>query len=523
MSRQTVSKRPGLFGGLLFLYVGVVFLLAKMGYLSNAWTFIGRYWPLLLILAGLAKTVEYLTGGSSKLFRWGEVFLVLLLILCGQIINKAAPFLDSLPKIIDWDRGSLSLLSYLKEPFSFQEDRILELKQDAVLVVTNQRGDISVLPVADGPTKVRIHRQAYAETEEEARKEADKLQPTILQDGNQTRITVDPAEGTRCRLEVLAPPQSTLLLESGNGNISAEGITGKNHSFRTLHGRIQLSAISGGLTATNQNGRIVVADLTGPVSLTTSHGSLEASRIHGDLSVSNENSSVELSDIDGNVILTTRHGSVSVYRARGKVDVTAPQSKVILEEIQGPVQVEASQREVRITRVSTSVEVKQKYGSLHLERIGGAVKVSLEHTEFNGFDLQGGLQAEAEYSEIHLEKTTGPLHVRNRLKPVTIEDFSSSIQVENENAAVYLSSSEPVQQPVRVRTDHGKIEFVQPENSRFRLSATTQTGRIVSDFSEFLPPKGDHNLKTLQGELGSGGPMVTLESIQGSIWIKKKF
>ncbi len=522
MSQQKVPRKSGLFGCLLFLYVGLVFLLAKAGYLSDAWRFIGRYWPLLLILAGIAKTVEYLTGGASKLFRWGEVFLVLLLILFGQIINKAAPFLDSLPKIIDWERGSLSVQSLFREPFSFPEERIVELKPETVLSIHNRRGDISVIPASGGPTRIRIQRQAFADSEEEAKRAADKIQPSIVQEGDQTRITVDPPEGTRAHLEILAPSQSTLLLDSGNGDIKAEGFSGKAHTFRCQHGKIQISGLTGEVNASNQNGRIQAENLTGAATLNTSHGSLTAREIRGDLTVGNESGSSELSDIKGNVLVRSDHGSVAVFKAGGKVDIVAPQSKIILEEVQGPVLIESSHREVRLTRIASAVEVKQKYGSLRLERIVGAAKAILEHTELNGFDLQAGLQVEAEYSEIHLEKTAGLIHIRNRLKPVTIEEFNSAIQVENENASVYLISSESVQQPVQVRTDHGKIEFLQPENSRFRLAASTQSGRIVCEFPDLQPARSERNQKNLQGELGKGGPLVTLESNQGSIWIKKK-
>ena len=490
--------------------------------LSNAWTFIGRYWPLLLILAGLAKTIEHFTGGSAKLFGWGEVFLVTLIIIFGLAIHKAAPFLDSIPTLIDWDKGQISIRSLFKEPFQIQEEKDISLKAGGLLSVQNGRGNVTIVPVADGQFKIRLNKQVYSETEAEAKKLAEQVQPVVSQEEGRTRITVEQVEDTRSHLEILVPSQCTLQVESNHGDISAEGLEGTNHSFRTSNGRISLSRISGGVTASNQNGKIQVENMTGTTGLSSTHGAIEARNISGDLTVSTAYASVDIFDIKGNVAVTNSHNSVSVIKTTGKVEVIAPQSKVTIEDVQGPVRAEADQREMRITRVASSVDLRQKNGSTSVERIGSELKASLEHSNFTGYDLQGAVQLEAEYSDIRMEKTAGQVNIRNRLRPVSVIDFTSRVQVENEDASIYLSSSEPVQQPVQARTDHGKIEFIQPENSQFRLAASSRTGRVHCDFPQLLPSSADRNLRTINGELGSGGPLITLETTQGSIWIKKK-
>lgn len=64
------SRRPGVLGPLLLITLGVLFLLANLGYLdSTFWLSLIQFWPLLLILAG----IEILLGRS----RIGQLVVLL--------------------------------------------------------------------------------------------------------------------------------------------------------------------------------------------------------------------------------------------------------------------------------------------------------------------------------------------------------------------------------------------------------------------------------------------------------------
>lgn len=79
--------------GLIVLLLGVMFLLGDMGAMDwNAWALLFRYWPVLLVLAG----VSILLGGS---FRWFVALVLLFVIVVGTV---------GMPWLYDWTGGPLT-------------------------------------------------------------------------------------------------------------------------------------------------------------------------------------------------------------------------------------------------------------------------------------------------------------------------------------------------------------------------------------------------------------------------------
>src|SRR5256885_1555203 len=82
-------RRRSVAGPIILIGLGVLFLLANIGVLSRArlWWWFAAYWPLLLILLGIVRLVEYMaarrTGGPTPRFGGGSVFLLILFIFIG--------------------------------------------------------------------------------------------------------------------------------------------------------------------------------------------------------------------------------------------------------------------------------------------------------------------------------------------------------------------------------------------------------------------------------------------------------
>jgi len=59
MNRDRIDA---IFTGILFLAVGILFLLDNMNVLRfSLWTFLGRFWPTILIYIGLKNIVLHIT------------------------------------------------------------------------------------------------------------------------------------------------------------------------------------------------------------------------------------------------------------------------------------------------------------------------------------------------------------------------------------------------------------------------------------------------------------------------------
>src|SRR5437016_13140271 len=84
----------GIFWGLILIAVGGLFLARNLGYSIPIWRGIARYWPLLLIVWGGLKLVDYFryrrSGEDRPLFSGGEVSLLIMVILPATAVTTAA-------------------------------------------------------------------------------------------------------------------------------------------------------------------------------------------------------------------------------------------------------------------------------------------------------------------------------------------------------------------------------------------------------------------------------------------------
>ena len=75
--------RPSLLGALLWIGLGILFLLRNLGIGPDIWSLAGRYWPVLLILLGVGKILDYFLHKDSVSIRFGEIVGIFFLLLIG--------------------------------------------------------------------------------------------------------------------------------------------------------------------------------------------------------------------------------------------------------------------------------------------------------------------------------------------------------------------------------------------------------------------------------------------------------
>src|SRR5512144_391070 len=83
-------QRPSLLGGLLWTGLGVLFLLRNFSIGPDLWQMAARYWPILLILLGLGKIIDYFRQKEGVSIRFGEVMGILILLAIGTAFTKVS-------------------------------------------------------------------------------------------------------------------------------------------------------------------------------------------------------------------------------------------------------------------------------------------------------------------------------------------------------------------------------------------------------------------------------------------------
>jgi len=138
----------------------------------------------------------------------------------------------------------------------------------------------------------------------------------------------------------------------------------------------------------------------------------------------------------------------------------------------------------------------------------------------------GGIHIMGFKGEVHAETSNGTLELNDVDGAVTGHTSNGSIRGKGLRGALDLSTSNggvdlsfagtPVPS-IRARTSNSGITLRLPGDVNARLSASTSNGSISSDFEMMV--KGEVSRHRMDGTLGSGGPLIDLQTSNGGIRI----
>jgi DUF4097 and DUF4098 domain-containing protein YvlB len=187
-------------------------------------------------------------------------------------------------------------------------------------------------------------------------------------------------------------------------------------------------------------------------------------------------------------LIHTSNGSLRVDAVDGNVRLRTSNGAVHLSDVKGEADVETS---------NGSIDIDNQDGSLRLHSSNGHIKA----------DSHGG-RFEAETSNASVE--------------ARLTDVSSAwpVRVETSNGHIDLTVDGKVPD-MRATTNNSAIDLTLPGSASARLIASTSHGDINSDF-DVTTHGGTLSKDHLEGEIGSGGPNIELNTSNGSIRVRKR-
>ncbi len=214
--------------------------------------------------------------------------------------------------------------------------------------------------------------------------------------------------------------------------------------------------------------------------------------------------------------------------------------RVELENIDGAVHISTWDRnEVRVDALK-SADSKDKLDEAHIEIDSGQDHLSI-HTKYRDHDLSFSWgsrhnPASVEYTltvprnarldEIKL--INGSLDVTGAAGEVNASCINGRLEAHNLSGRAELSTinghldanfDQISGASVELKSVNGSLELTIPSDSKAEIEANTVSGGIENDFGLHV---NHHRFvgHDLRGELGSGGPRIKLENVNGSIEIR---
>jgi DUF4097 and DUF4098 domain-containing protein YvlB len=451
-------RRAGsVFWGIILVATGLIFLMKNLGYPIAIWTGIARYWPILLIVWGAVKLVDYArwkrAGEPGPLFGAGEVVLLIIVILSGTALTAAANMSPDIGNL--FEMANIDLWDITGNSYQFSEHYEKDVPSGSSIEIINRYGFIEVMPAETDRILVDVAKTVIAANQAAADDLSKVLTYSIAQEGDRYRVIStfnrdqNSVRGRRFKtaLTVKVPRRSNLTINNRNGSVSVSGLTG-DQRITNAFGNVTLSEIAGPINIMNRNADVSVKEITGAATISNEFGSTE------------------------------------------------------------------------VKTVSGSLELRHRNGSVDVEGVKGDAKISNAFGSLKADDIHGTLNIDARMTSVEVSRVEGDVTVENQFQSVNLDGASGSVNIENRNGSVDIRYEQPPRKNIRVTSRYGDVTLVLPRTSTFSIDARTRFGDVSSDFPE-LSRQSDRERNSFSGQVGSGGPEIRIENTNGSIHIER--
>jgi DUF4097 and DUF4098 domain-containing protein YvlB len=375
-------RRGSIVGPLLVIAIGIVFLLVQTGHISShdLWLWYGRWWPALLVGAGLVMLLEwafdqYMHTGDAPIRRrsiGGGVFTLLLLFGLAGIFVSGVRDGRFFGKTMNIDQNNLD--EFMGDKHESDQTLSQDFPAGTNLSIDSPRGDISVSGTSDdNQIHISVHKQVYTRSDSEADNKAQQLSPSIDKSGNTLNLKLPAVDGGRADLTITVPSGAATTVSANHGDIQ-------------------------------------ISELKAPVNLTANHGDVTISAITG----------------PANTHINNSDSSFSAHSVTGPINVEGKIRDLTISDITGPINLDGD-----------------VFGTTHLERVNGAVRFHTMRTDFRLSRLDGEVEISPN-ADLSADQAVGPLLLTTRNRNITLERISGDISVTNRNGSVDLTAAPPL-------------------------------------------------------------------------------
>lgn len=408
---QPRRYRRSISGPIVLISIGIVFLLGTTGVLN--WSRLGHwfahYWPVILILAGVIKLLEYQAaqreGARAPGLSGGGIFLIIIVILFGLAATQMSRF--------DWGelRDDFKIddndFTWFGEKYTFEDQLAQAFPAGASLHVNDTRGAVNIVASDDDRIRVVVHKRINAESQSDA----DKWNA-----------------GTKSQL-------------STSGNIVTLNTNNQGAGDHWVAVDVDVSM--------PRKAAVVISTRSGDANVTGRDGDVQISDEHGDVSAS---------DINGKVSLNLDHSSARVSQVSSDVSIEGRANDVSLEDIKGGVHLDGEFMEsVKLARIAQTVTFKSSRTDMQFSRLDG--DLDLDSGDLQASNMIGPLRLTTRSKDIRLTNVFGDVRLQDENGSVELHMSKlGSVQVENRRGDIQVYVPEKAGFQVDARTHGGEIE-----------------------------------------------------------------
>jgi DUF4097 and DUF4098 domain-containing protein YvlB len=363
---------PSVVGPIILIGVGIVALLLATGHINSSefWSWYARWWPLLLIGAGIALLGEWALDmkRQTPVHRGGNfVGILVILALVGLFASAGHRWWG--PMSGPWNDGNEDFFNMFGRPQHDMDQQVLntQIPANATIEIQNPRGDVSITAGDSAAMQVQAHAVAYADSDTEANKIFASQAAHVTVSGSSVLVKSEGNRSGRLNLTIALPTSARVTVNAGRGNVTAAGL-GAGANITAQHGDIHLNTITGSVQ----------------VHFSTDKGDFSAHQVNGDIIADGRCNDLTLSEIHGKIALNGDiFGEAHMENLAGPIHLHTSVTDLEIASLPGDMtlndedlRVTEAKGEVRVTTHSKNVDVSQVYGDTYVEDRDGNISVS---------------------------------------------------------------------------------------------------------------------------------------------------
>lgn len=387
-AQRRAARRTSIVGPLILLALGVYFLMVELHRVSAfyALEWFGRWWPLVLIAAGVILVVEWVVDrdrpaemGGPRSMGGGVIFLLVLLVVAGLAAQAALRGLEW--KHQTFGEGFGKLDQVLGNRSDAYDDMSSPMAASGLLVIGDPHGDVTVNGTStDGQVHVSVHKSAYSWNEADVESKMKQLEPTFQQDGSTTTLRVAGVVGGQADLTVTVPPSTSVTVNADHGDVTVSGLQ-KGVTLSANHGDVDVSDISGDLQATinDDDATVSVKEMVGSVTINGHTGDVTISQVTGPVTMQGDfYGTTDLQNVSGTVRFDTSRTHFEAAKLGDEFSVES--DSLNASALTGPVVLKTSDKNITLDRVQGSVDVTNKNGEVNVTSVAPLGSLNVQNT-----------------------------------------------------------------------------------------------------------------------------------------------
>jgi DUF4097 and DUF4098 domain-containing protein YvlB len=357
-----LRRRRSIFPGLLLVVLGVVFLLhrwdpgLRIGHLARV------YWPLLIVLWGVAKLIDHFAAQRTGKLRApllspGEAVLLFLLALTllffglGDWAHERVPWLRiDIPAFHD----------------SYSESRTVApeaIPAGAHVSVETANGNIWVHGISGNELRAGANESTSGESQRQADERMNHVEVVVEKTADGYTVhplhQTDSGETVDVDLEVELPKTVRVTL-------------------RTDHGDISVADVGGSVDASTASGDIEIHDVGGDVAAQTEKGDVRIDQVAGSVTLKGRGADVEIADVKANVTLDGPFtGDTVVRKVAGATQVASLWAQLSISQLIGRLQMDSG--ELSLSDVDGPARIETHNKDIDAENIAGQLDIKDAH------------------------------------------------------------------------------------------------------------------------------------------------